>query len=103
MPAVLLVNCPDCGSPMRDDGFNRLGWYYGECGRRYNPRLGLWDAGLAATGCLRRRLDRAVTLLAQPRPATINGSLILRLRTRRETEGWLKDSRRLLAVELRKR
>ena len=31
------MQCPDCGSCRRGDGYNRDGWYWLECGRRYNP------------------------------------------------------------------
>jgi len=34
------VICPDCGARLREDGFNRYGWYWLECGRRYNPGRG---------------------------------------------------------------
>ena len=33
----MLMQCPDCGSGRRSDGYHREGWYWLECGRRYNP------------------------------------------------------------------
>jgi len=31
------MQCPDCGSCRRGDGYHREGWYWLECDRRYNP------------------------------------------------------------------
>lgn len=31
--------CPDCDSGRRGDGFNRNGWFWLECNRRYNPSI----------------------------------------------------------------
>lgn len=31
------MRCPDCGSGRRADGYNREGWYWLECSRRFNP------------------------------------------------------------------
>lgn len=31
------MQCPDCGSGRRSDGYHREGWYWLECDRRYNP------------------------------------------------------------------
>ena len=36
------MKCFDCGSGRREDGYNRLGWYYLDCGRRYNPQLDMF-------------------------------------------------------------
>jgi len=33
----MLIQCPDCGSGRRSDGYHRGGWYWLECDRRYNP------------------------------------------------------------------
>lgn len=30
------MRCPDCGSGRREDDFNRNGWFWLECHRRYN-------------------------------------------------------------------
>lgn len=31
------MQCPDCGSGRRIDGYHREGWYWLGCDRRYNP------------------------------------------------------------------
>lgn len=34
------MQCPDCGSGRRIDGYHRDGWYWLGCDRRYNPEIG---------------------------------------------------------------
>lgn len=36
---LYLAKCPDCGAERRADQYNRSGWYWLECDRRYNPDL----------------------------------------------------------------
>lgn len=33
----MLMQCPDCGSGRRSDGYHREGWYWLECDRRFYP------------------------------------------------------------------
>ncbi len=33
----MLMQCPDCGSGRRADGYHREGWYWLECDRRFYP------------------------------------------------------------------
>lgn len=65
--------CPDCGSGMRASRFNRNGWFYADCGRRWHPEHG-WETMrliyLGRTsepprGCLRRQLDQAKKRIAE--------------------------------------
>jgi len=53
MSDISKLQGPDCGAPMR--AFNRNGWYYAECDRRYSPKLREWAS--APEGCLRRQRD----------------------------------------------
>jgi hypothetical protein len=39
----MLMQCPDCGAVRRKDGYHREGWYWLECGRRFNPDTGVYS------------------------------------------------------------
>ncbi len=53
-----LGKCPDCGAGFQAKPHNRLGWFYAECGRRYNRALAVWEP-MAPTSCLIRQRDQA--------------------------------------------
>jgi hypothetical protein len=60
------ATCPDCGSGFSDRPYNRRGWFYAECGRRYHVGRGKWEP-MAPTGCLSRQLSRLRSDLAAAR------------------------------------
>jgi len=64
MSDISKLHCPDCGAPMRLDAFNRNGWYYAECDRRYSPKLGEWSPA-PVTPCLKRQRDVLHTRLEE--------------------------------------
>lgn len=41
MPLVE-YQCPNCGAGRRSDGYNRDGWFWLECERRYHPPTSLY-------------------------------------------------------------
>jgi len=49
--------CPDCGAGFKPKPFNRNGWYYAECGRRFHREHG-WEP-MEPRGCLDRQLAQA--------------------------------------------
>ena len=48
-------NCPGCGAPLPSGAFNRLGWYYADCGMRYHRGRQEWEP-MPPIGCLRRQV-----------------------------------------------
>lgn len=53
---MIEAKCPDCGAGFKPKPFNRYGWFYAECGRRWHPKRG-WEP-MAPRGCLRRQRDQ---------------------------------------------
>ena len=51
------TTCPDCGARVTLQHTHRLGWYYGDCGRRYHWERGEWES-MAPASCLRRQLAK---------------------------------------------
>ena len=48
--------CPNCKSGFKDKAFHRNGWFYAECGRRYNEMLGWSD--YRPSECLLRQVHQ---------------------------------------------
>lgn len=49
--------CPDCGSGFKAKPFNRDGWFYAECGRRFHVKRKEWEP-TPPVGCLRRQIGQ---------------------------------------------
>ena len=72
------MKCPKCGSGPRKDNWNRKGWYWLACDRRYNPSTGMYTPETA--------LCRNIQLKA------INADLLEALKIALPSVQWMADA-----------